>query len=164
MPRPQRIEYENTFYHVIQGVDEDILRYYQRGNLPSIIGEKDFRAWVYDDLLPELEAEEKGPIIQPAISMGLIVKGVAGCFNTKPEELTRVIKGPQKGSEGRKIAMYLCQEMANVKLKDIAKYFNLSHIGSVSFITHQIRKRKSVDIRLARKINTIIENIMKQAD
>jgi putative transposase len=37
--------------------------------------------------------------------------------------------------------MYLCQELAAAKLKEIANYFNLSHAGSVSFITHQIRQK-----------------------
>jgi REP element-mobilizing transposase RayT len=150
--------------YVMQGVDDDILRYYQRGNQTSILGEKDFRAWVYDNLLPELEAEEKGPIIQSDISMELIVKGVADWFQTKPAELTCVIKGPQKGNEGRKIAMYLCQEMAHVKLKDIAAYFNLGHIGSVSFVTHQIRKKKKEDIQLARTMDAVIASIIKRAN
>jgi REP element-mobilizing transposase RayT len=149
--------------YVMQGVDDDILRYYQRGNQTSIIGGKDFRAWVYENLLPELDAEEMGSIIRSDISMELIVEGVADWFKTKPAELTRVIKGPQKGNEARKIAMYLCQEMANVKLKDIEKYFNLGHIGSVSFVTHQIRKRKNEDIQLARTIDAVIASIIKKA-
>ncbi len=156
-----RQRYKSYANYVMQGVDEDILRFYQRGNLASVIGGTDFRAWVYDNLLPELEAEEKGAIVQADISMGLIVKGVARCFHTKPEALTRVIKGPQKGNEVRKIAMYLCQEMADVKLNDIAEHFNLSHIGSVSFITSQIRKRKREDIKFARKIDAIVEHIIK---
>jgi hypothetical protein len=39
--------------------------------------------------------------------------------------------------------MYLCQALlAAAKLKEIADYFNLSHAGSVSFITHQMRQKK----------------------
>jgi putative transposase len=41
--------------------------------------------------------------------------------------------------------MHLCQELAAVKLTDIAVQFNLSNIGSVSFITHQIRKNADED-------------------
>jgi putative transposase len=159
-----RQRYKGYVNFVMQGVDEDILKYYQRGNLPSIIGGKGFRAWVYDDLLPDLKAQEKGAIIRPDISMAAIVKEVASYFKTEPGEITRVIKGPQKGNAARKIAMYLCQEMANVTLKDIAEYFNLSHSGSVSFITHQVRKSKQEDMRLAQKIDSILECIIKQAD
>ena len=159
-----RHRYKGYANYVMQGVDDDVLRYYHRGNLASVIGGNDFRSWVYDNLLPELEALEKGPIIQPDISMAFIVKGVARFFNTKPEALTRVIKGPQKGNEARKIAMYLCQEMADVKLKDIAEHFNLSHIGSVSFITHQVRKKKIEDKDFTREIDAIVEDIIIKAN
>jgi len=57
--------------------------------------------------------------------------------------------------------MYLCQEIADVKLKDIAEYFNLSPIGSVHFITHQARKRQNRDF--IRTVDTVVESIMKQA-
>ncbi len=153
--------YQGYARYVMQGMDDDILRYYQRGNLASIIGGKDFRTWVYDNLLPELEAQEKGRRIQPDMTMAMIVKGVARFFDTQPEALRKVIKGPQKGNEARKIAMYLCQEMADVRLKDIAEYFNLNHIGSVSFITHQVRKRQNRG--LTRTVDTVVKSIMKQA-
>ncbi len=51
--------------------------------------------------------------------------------------------GPQKGNEARKLAMYLCQELSAAILRGIAEYFNLGHVGSVSFITHQARRMKS---------------------
>ena len=126
----------------MQGVDDDTMHYYQRSNLAAIIGNSDFKAWVYNTLLTELKAEEKARVIQPDVTMKVIVEGVASLYGTTPDELRAVIKGPKKGNDARKIAMYLCQELANVKLKDIAEHFNLSHVGSVSFITHQVRKMK----------------------
>jgi chromosomal replication initiation ATPase DnaA len=139
------------------------VRYYQRANTPAIIGDKDFKAWVYDELLQELEAQEKAQVILPGISMEAIVKGVASVWNTSPVQLTEVVKGPQKGNDARKIAMYLCQEMADAKLKDIAEFFKLSHVGSVSFITHQVRKKKREDKLFSSRINKTIKSIMKQA-
>ena len=55
----------------------------------SIIGDKEFKAWVYDELLPELEAEEKGQVIQPDISIEVIGQGVADFFCTTPIHLLR---------------------------------------------------------------------------
>ena len=155
--------YKGYANYVIKGVDEEIAQYYQRGNMTAIIGGKDFKAWVYDELLPELEVEEKGQVILPNITMGAIVKGVASTCHTTPERLRTVVKGPQKGNDARKIAMYLCQELADVKLKDIAEFFKLSHVGSVSFITHQVRKKKRENKAFLRRINEIIKSIMKQA-
>jgi len=155
--------YKGYATYVAVGVDEDTKRFYNRDNYAAIIGEKDFKTWVYEDLLPELEAEKKGRVILQGVAMEEIVSGVARAYRLSPEQLTTVIKGPQKSNEARKIAMYLCQELAAGKLKDIAQYFNLSHIGSVSFITHQIRKKKHEDKYLPDRIDEIIMSIMKQA-
>ncbi len=43
--------YKGYAHYVNQEVDEDTLRYYQRGNMASIIGGKEFKTWVYDELL-----------------------------------------------------------------------------------------------------------------
>ena len=58
--------------------------------------------------------------------------------------------------------MYLCQEMADAKLCDIADHFNLGHPGSVSFITHQVRKRKREERSFARRIEAVVDGIVKQ--
>ena len=155
--------YKGYANYVLNGVDEETVRYYQRANTPAIIGDKDFKTWVYDELLPELEAQEKAQVILPGISMEAIVQGVASVWNTTPDQLTAVVKGPQKGNDARKIAMYLCQELAGAKLKDIAEFFKLSHVGSVSFITHQVRKKKREDKLFLSRINQTIMSIMKQA-
>ncbi len=155
--------YQGYADYVMQGVDQETTQYYQRGNRVAIIGDPAFKAWVYDELLPELEAEEKGKIFLSGISMETIVHAVASLCHATPEHLTALVKGPQKGNEARKIAMYLCQELAGVQLKDIAAFFNLNHMGSVSFITHQVRKRKQEDHVFAARINKMIKHIVKQA-
>ena len=150
--------------YVQNGVDEETAKHYQKGNMGAIIGDKDFKAWVREELLPELEMEEKSRVTQPDITMQNIVNYVARAWRTTSDQLTTVVKGPQKENEARKIAMYLCQELADVKLKDIAQYFNLGHIGSVSFVTHRIRKKKRENKAFFNRINELIDSIMKQAD
>jgi hypothetical protein len=59
--------------------------------------------------------------------------------------------------------MYLCQQLAMAKLADIASPFQLGHVGSVSFITHQIRRRTKEDLRLRQQIKRLIKSIVKQA-
>ena len=74
----------------------------------------------------------------------------------------KVVKDPSKGHEGRKVAMYVCQEILDVRLGDIAAFFNLGHNGSVSFICHQIRTRRLNDKPFSKKVQEIIEGVMKQ--
>lgn len=61
-----------------------------------------------------------------------------------------------------KIAIYPCQELAVEKPKDIARQFDLRHIGSISFITHQIRNKNRENKRLHEQIDKFIISIMKQ--
>ncbi len=128
--------------YVMQGTDKEIAEFYQKGNLAGVMGDKDFRRWVYEELLPELEMEEKGRVILPDISMADITKVIAMHYKASAEGIRKVTRGPQKGNEARKLSMYLCQELLGEKHKDIANYFNLGYPGSVSYIIHQVRKMK----------------------
>jgi len=70
--------------------------------------------------------------------------------------------GPQKGNEARKLAMYLCQELSATQLRGIADYFNLGHAGSVSYMTHQVRKMMHENKGFKRKVDRLIKSIIKQ--
>jgi len=149
--------------YVKQGIDEEMAQFYQRGNLRAIIGDKDFKGWVYEELLPELASEEKSRVIQPDLTMDEITEGVALSYGTCTDDIRKLIVGPQKSNEARKLAMYLCQELGAAKLREIAEYFNLGHAGSVSFITHQVRKMRDEVRGFKRKIDALIKSLMKQA-
>lgn len=56
--------------------------------------------------------------------------------------------------------MHLCQELAGAKLSALAKYFNLTGIGSVSSATHQVRQNDPV---FDRKVVCIIKKIIKKS-
>ena len=79
--------------------------------------------------------------------------------------MIRLIKGPQKDNKPRKLAMYLCQQLARAmaKLTDIDTAFQLGHVGSVSFITHQVQKRAKYDVRVRQQVERLIKSIVKQA-
>ncbi len=155
--------YKGDANYVMGGVDEEISQYYNQGNQTSIIGTKAFKEYVYETLLRELEAEKRGQMIAPNVSMNMIIQGVAKTYRTSPERLVKVVKGPQKGgNEARKIAMHLCQEMAALKLKDIAERFGLAHVGSVSFITHQVRKKKREDHALRIKLIILLRVLLNK--
>jgi putative transposase len=127
---------------VMQGIDKDTEMFHRKGNMAAIFGDKAFKKWVYEELFPELGAERKSRIVQPDLTMQQAVDGVAAYYKTNTKDILKISRGPQTENEARKIAMYLCQELVAAKLKEIAYYFNLSHAGSVSFITHQIRQKK----------------------
>ena len=149
--------------YVLAGVDQETADFYRKGNMASLIGDKGFREWVYEALLPQLEATEKGRIVQPDLTMIQVIQGVASAYDALEDDITKRTKGPQQENKPRKLAMHLCQELAGAKLTDIVAQFNLSNIGSVSFITHQIRKRADEDLLLRREIERLTKSIIKQA-
>jgi putative transposase len=157
------VKFEGYANYVSAGIDEPTAVFCSKGNMASLIGDKEFREWVYEGLLPELATEDKSNVIQPDLTMGQVIAGVADDYEVSVMEVTRLIKGPQKDNEARKPVMYLCQQLAMAKLTDIATAFQLGHVGSVSFITHQVRKRAKYDMRVRQQIERLIKSIVKQA-
>ncbi|MFT7413052.1 MAG: putative transposase [Paraglaciecola sp.] len=116
--------------------------FHRKGNMAAIFGDKAFKEWVYEAILPELSAERKNWVVQPDLTIQQVTDGVAVYYKTNTKDMLKISRGPQTENEARKIAMYLCQALAAAKLKEIADYFNLNHASSVRFITHQMRQKK----------------------
>lgn len=103
-----------------------------------------------------MEAEDNASVINTTVPMDKLVVAVADFYKTTATDIRTVVKGPQKGNEARKMAMYLCQEIAGGTLTEIAEYFGLGHRASVSFITHQVRKIKREDAKFNQKVGLLI--------
>jgi len=58
--------------------------------------------------------------------------------------------------------MYLCQELCAKTLRELAEYFQLGHVGSVSYVTHQVREMKRTDKGFERKVDRLIKSIIVQ--
>jgi REP element-mobilizing transposase RayT len=154
--------YEGYREFVMQGIDEQTETFHRKGNMSAVFGDEGFKKWVYEELLPELTAEGKSRVIQPNLTIQQVTEAVAAYYKTSTKELLKVSKGPQTENEARKIAMYLCQELAAAKLCEIAEYFNLNHTGSVSFITHQIRHKKTENEPTNITIEGLIKSLVNQ--
>jgi len=95
--------------------------------------------------------------------MGHVIRVVANYFAVTDVDITKRVKGLQKENEAKKLAMYFCQELVAAKLTDIAARFHLSYVVSVSFITHQIRKRERENSQFRTRVEELIKSIVKQA-
>ena len=161
---PHKSKHHEYANYVMQGVDEETGQLYSKRNMTSIIGDKEFRAWVYEKRLSQLAAEPYSSIIEPGLTMEQVICGVANDYDVTGNNITKMVRGPQKENEARKLAMHLCQELVAAKLVDIAAQFHLSHPGSVSFITHQVRKRIREDNRFSQQVEGLIKRLMKSVD
>jgi putative transposase len=147
---------------VNQGNDKETIEIYSKKNLPSIIGSNEFKTWIYDKLLNQTPAEEKSRIINQPIPMSTIVKIIAAYYKVSIDTVIQRAAGRKSGLESRKVAMYLCQELSGKYLKEIAEYFNLNHIGSVSYNTSTIRQKRKTDKSFGKKVDRIIKLIHEQ--
>ena len=129
--------------------------------MSAIFGDERFKQWVFDDLLPQLAAENKSRIIAPNITMLNIINFVAQTYQIAVDTIINRINGRQSENEPRKIAMYLCQELTSAHLVDMAEQFNLKNPSSISTITHQVRVKKKAEQTFKNKIDNMIRNLLK---
>ena len=146
------------------GVDEQTAKFYGKGNHAAVFGDEHFKGWVYDKKLADKAPKSKLSVLSPDIEMKKVVKAVVDFYKVEADALFKVVKGPQSENLPRKVAMHLCQELTGATLGEIAILFGLVNIGSVSFITHQIRQKYIVNAKLGDEIEAITKSIIKQVN
>ncbi len=157
-------KYQGYQIYVEAGVDEEIQEFYDRSHTPAILGDHAFLAWVRKKYLRTLDNKVIARKVLPSpLSLETIIELVADFYHLESAQLTEVVKGPQKGLLARKVAMYLCQQVGGHHLRDIMHAFGLSHSGSVSFITTQIRQQMKEDPEFEKAIQRVTRYIMKHA-
>mgnify|MGYP000618004595 CR=1 FL=1 len=134
--RKQR--YRGYRSYVEAGIDEDIMRYYNKGNIAAVLGDNAFR----ETVLEKKEAIEAGnlqAVLRNRPSLDTVVKTVATVFNLTRTHIIERQESRRKRNDARKIAMYYCQQFGDLSLMEIANGFGLSHVGSVSRLIHDAK-------------------------
>jgi len=128
-----------------------------------VLGGQEFVTWLKDDIIPELDERQfVKTVLSHSLTLSQLIEIVTEYYKLEVKALTQVNKGPKKGLLARKVAMYVCQQLGGYQLNDIMIHFGLSNIGSVSYITSQIRHNCKRDAKLARQIEKIKIYIVKQ--
>ena len=133
--------------YVDAGVDEDIKRFYSKGNVASILGAKAFK---------EELAERKGPMDHESdvytqlgrLQAFQIVGVVAALYHVDAKILVDRKSG-KPANWARKVAMYACQRYGRMILVDIAKHFHVVSPGGVSNAIHHVRLKLENDSGIA---------------
>ena len=113
-----------------------------------------------DELLPELEGEEKSHAICPSLPVHTVIDSVARDYQVTVPYICERSCGQQTENEPRKVAMVLCQELTGATLLQIAALFNLKHYRSASFVTHQVRVRKREDEAFGLRLQGLIKTLL----
>ena len=146
-------KYVGYQHYVEMGVDEDIKRYYNRGNTAAILGDKTFRESVYR----EQESIDKAALYESLRCKPepeQIVSAVARVFGISQEDIIKRNPGRRERNDARKVAMYYMQQMSDMRLAEIARYFGLTHIGSASGSIQDVKNRIASG-EMARQLNKL---------
>jgi len=159
-----RQRYHGYRAYVEAGIDDDLEDLYDRDRTAAVMGDEAFRTWVRERPLQEVDDNVfVAQVLPNTLSMTRINQLVAEYDKVEATRLTTVVKGPKKGLLARKVAMYLCQQLGGSSLTDIMRTFGLSHVGSVSFITTQIRKRSQANTVFSTTLQRMKRYIIKHA-
>lgn len=146
---------------VLQGNDEHTVKFHKSDKIGAVFGSDLFKSWVFDDLLPQLKSEKRTCAIVPNLTMDVVISAVAALYQVDIKYITVIAHGRVSENLPRKVAMHLCQELTGATMREIAEAFNLGQYRSVSFITHEVRKRKQHESALSRQVQDIMKRLLK---
>ncbi|GMQ91664.1 MAG: hypothetical protein BMS9Abin11_0975 [Gammaproteobacteria bacterium] len=84
--RKQRHAGYRTFVEL--GVDEEIQALYHRGNYPAVIGGDGFRAWLYEQKLPDLDTEKRVARLSRGLGLKAVTANVAAVYGESEQPVT----------------------------------------------------------------------------
>lgn len=150
--------------YVSQGNSEQITRFYNRGNIASVIADKEFLEWLKKDKISEVKDDEwVSKVVPHGLSLEQITRGVANYYKIPFQKLRRLRKGRSSSSIERKVVVYLCQYLGGHELSSIVEYFGFGHVGSVSYITSSLRRELQENNKLRNELEALSQYIINNA-
>ena len=135
----QKNRYKGYQQYVEQGIDEDIKRFYNKGNILGVLGSKEFRAERKDEA-DNVDLAALRVMLQDRPSIQEVLSLVSKITQEEEKELRKPGKKKKVQSANRAFAIYACKHYSGVTYQSIADYFNLSSIGSVCYPLSRIKK------------------------
>lgn len=150
----------NTYLDFIkQGESEEIQEFYEKKNLPSILGTDVFIAKI-KALFSKAKRHREIPqsrYLEPSIKD--IKEIISKAYKADIKSLSRSRRGIS--NEVRDVAIYLARLHTGKKLEEIGKEFAISSYSTVSSIIVKIREQRKVDKRLAKRISPVEKEIKR---
>jgi len=140
--------------YVELGVDEEIKRFYAKGNVMPYLGSDEFRAWAYSQRMTADEAVSRRERAAFRPSMDEVIERVVSVFDVSRESIVRTTRGGSNNVP-RWVAMYLCQEVCGCRLVEIASYFGLKRTGSIPTTVGKLKRLMSKDKALMSLVNEL---------
>jgi chromosomal replication initiation ATPase DnaA len=144
---------------IMQGIDEKTSEFYNRRNLPMILGDPKFK----HDMLKEVSAKLRKDastdfnISRTVPTSENIILHCCGYYNVNPESLFKSQRG--KVNRARIIAIYLHRKTTQLTLAKICLIFSLNSHAAVTNAVTRLEKQMRVDQSLRNDIDLINNKI-----
>lgn len=123
---------------VAKDVTKDTKAFYGGAKIPPIMGDDAFREQVLKGRLTDIDRPElRRARVYPTVEQ--IVLAVKNVFGVEESVIRKARKGRGVKSPERAVAMYLCQEVGNMRLAEIAKAFGLASYASAGSAVRKVR-------------------------
>lgn len=130
--------YKGYRTYVEAGIDEDIKRFYSKGNIAAILGDKAFRESVHEKN-ETLDSGVLQAVLRHRPTLEEIVRAVADAFKLTVAQIVQPGGNRRVRNDARKWAIYYCQQIGDIPLTEIAKGFGLTHAGSASRLIYDAK-------------------------
>ena len=139
---------------VAAGIDQETQAFYEKKNMPVILGSKEFKEKILNGVEEEQLQSSRSDYnkTKEVPSMHDVERICAAYFKIGTE---RLHKTHDKGNEARKIAIYGSRVWAKEKLSVIANYYHCQNHSSVSKAVKNIQVKIEREVKFADKIKKI---------
>ena len=142
-----------------QQQDEDIIRVFERERQPSMLGSKEFIAWVKNRFFKKKIDKEIPTSKGLAPDLDRIIYEVNRYYKARPAALTAVRRGIE--NEPRDVAIYLIRTIRSEPLMRIGARFGLNRYSSVSSVVIRVNTKLHRDRKFKERLVHIESIILK---
>ena len=145
---------------VLSGNEERLKEFYTRGRQSLILGGEDFRERVREKIGKIGGEHPRHERVWLRPSVDEVVSSVAVAYGIGVDEVLGWRRG--RGSEARKVGMYLVKRLCDMTLNEVAAMFGVSSYGVVGWACNWVKVKMEKDKRLRKKIEEIRNKTYKQ--
>ncbi len=145
---------------VLSGNEDKLREFYTRGRQSPILGGEDFRERVREKIgkIGGEHPRHERVWLRPSVEE--VVSNVARAYGTGVDEVLRWRRG--RGSEARKVGMYLVKRLCDMTLNEVAGIFGVGSYGVVGWACNWVRVKMEKDKRFRKKVEEIMNKTYKQ--
>ncbi len=140
---------------VEMGVDEEIARFYGKGNQMPYLGSEAFREWAYRQRQTDDDGVSQQSLQAFRPDFGAVLNQIATCFDVSIGSIKANQRGRHAENIPRWVAMYLGRDLCGLKLRQIADSLGLKRTGSIPNNIVKLQQKMQQDKAVKNIVDTI---------